>query len=153
MTTIGDDTDPPEQGAVFMTERYFAKFPGGAGVLQPCGDSQGELMTVKGYEHLGLLHNAARICGSPVFGRGWAESAYQSGPFHDGYRSYWADEDCWNRAMRLVVLWLDAKTMHYHWHWSFKGGLPYQPYHKRAQENWAHDAAVFRQRQAQGFPA
>lgn len=152
VTCIGDDMEPPTQGAQFIAEQYFSKFPDGFGVMQPCGDPQGDLMVVKGFEHLGPLHNAGRICGSPVFGRAWSTSGYKHGGFHDGYRSFYGDEDLWNRAMNLGVLWLDRETMHLHNHWSW-GKSVKQPYHDVAQKNWLDDQQLFLSRKAEGFQA
>lgn len=151
VTCIGDDMDPPIQGAQYIAEQYFGKFPDGYGVLQPCGDPQGDLMLVPGHEDLGPLRNAGRICGSPVFGRAWSVSGYKSGGFCDGYSSFYGDEDLWNRALNLGVLWLDKETEHRHNHWSF-GKTERQPYHLKAQLNWEKDKALFSRRRAEGFP-
>jgi hypothetical protein len=152
ITCIGDDQDPPEQGADFMAARYFEKFPEGDGVMQPCGDPQGEVMVVKGFEHLGPLHNAGRICGSPVFGKKWADTGYLAGAFCDAYRSFYSDEDLWNVAQKRGKLWLDKETQHFHRHWSFANGMPHQAYHTKAQANWEADQKLFFERQKAGFP-
>ena len=144
VTCIGDDMDPPTQGALHVAEMYFSRFPDGFGVLQGTGDMQGK-------DAYGV-QAAARICGSPTFGRGWFERAYGGrGPFHDGYRSFYADEDLWNVAKKCGVLWLEPSLTIKHLHWSW-GHMKQQPYHARAQENWTTDRALFFARQAEGFP-
>lgn len=152
VTCIGDDMDPPAQGAQYIAEQYFNKFPDGFGVMQPCGDPQGDLMLVPGYEHLGPLHNAGRICGSPVFGRAWSVSGYATGGFCERHTSFYGDECLWNRAMKLGVLWLDKETTHLHNHWSW-GKSVKQPYHEVAQRNWLADKESFEKCRSEGFPA
>jgi len=144
VTCIGDDMLPPEQGAEWVAADYFKRFPSGLGVYQGCGDEQGKDETGK--------PAAARICGSPTFGKEWAERAYQgAGPFADVYKSYYGDEDLFNVAGRLSLLWLEPKVNIKHLHWSWNH-MPRQPYHERAAMNWELDQAIFFMRKAAGFP-
>lgn len=144
VTAGGDDQLPPEQGAEYVSKIYFERYPNGEGVMQACGDPQGEL--------IGGVHNAARICGSPTFGRGWLENGYACGPFFDGYRSFYSDEDLLNFAKRRELLWMNFDVTIDHKHWAF-GRSPRQEYHVVAEKNWNDDKALFEQRKAAGFPA
>lgn len=155
VTCIGDDMDPPtlRKGTPLtaddMAMRYLREYPDGGGVMQPCGDPGGSKMVIPGFEELGAVPNAARICGSPVFGRKWASRP--GGPFCEEYRSFYGDEDLWNVARKAENLYLAFDVAHMHNHWSF-GKMPKQPYHERAQANWADDKATFERRKAAGFP-
>lgn len=138
VTCIGDDMDPPEQGAEAVAGLYFSRFPDGFGVLQGTGDPQGK--DAQG------VPAAARICGSPTFGRGWNDRAYGGrGPFWPEYRSFYGDEEMWNVAKRAGVLWLEPSITIFHNHWSF-GHAELKPYQKNNQGNWEHDKAVFERR-------
>lgn len=144
VTCIGDDMDPPDQGAEAAAKMYFDRFPNGYGVMQPTGDPQG--MDKSG------LPASARICGSPVFGRGWFTRGYGGrGPFWDEYLSFYGDEDLHCYAEAAGLLWNNPELSHLHRHWSF-GHMERQDYHHRAQRNWDQDYATFQRRQAAGFP-
>lgn len=143
VTMIGDDMEPPGQGAAEIAQMYFNRFPDGFGVLQGCGDPQGVENGVPA---------AARICGSPTFGRGWFERAYGGrGPFCDQYGPFYGDEDLWNVAKLCGVLWLEPTVKIFHKHWSW-GHTPRQPYHEKAQTHWEKDKETFFRRKEQGFP-
>lgn len=144
VTCIGDDMDPPEQGAEYVADAYLDRFPEGLGVMQPCGDPNG----MDGFN----TPAAARICGSPVMGPGWIERGYEgNGPFCTSYVAFYADEDLWHVAKNLSLLELKPDMTHKHNHWSY-GLMARQPYHERAQENWTHDQETFQKRQAENFP-
>lgn len=144
VTCIGDDMDPPEQGAAHVADQYFNRFDDGYGVMQGCGDTQGK-------DAFGIPA-AARICGSPTFGKNWAQNSYGSkGPFHTGYQSFYADEDLWNVAQNAKQLWLNEEITIFHKHWSW-GHTEREDYHRRAQTNWQDDKALFERRKAAGFP-
>lgn len=144
VTCIGDDMLPPEQGAEWIAEDYFKRFPSGLGVYQGCGDEQGKDETG--------TPAAARICGSPTFGIEWSNRAYQGvGAFCDVYHSYYGDESLFNVAGRLGLLWLEPSVNIFHKHWSW-GHMPIQPYHQRNQLRWEQDRQIFLIRKANGFP-
>lgn len=144
VTCIGDDMDPPAQGADWVAKKYFKRFPNGEGVMQGTGDTQGDMIDG--------VHASARICGSPTFGREWATGAYGGySPFHEGYRSFYGDEDLWNVAKRRGLLWLNPEITILHRHWSW-GHMKRQPYHEKAQENWNADHMLFQERKSAGFP-
>lgn len=143
VTCIGDDMNPPTQGAEEVARAYFDRFPDGFGVMQGCGDPQGAEEGVPA---------AARICGSPTFGRGWMERGYGGrGPFCEEYRSFYADEDLWNVAEKCGVLHLEPRITIFHNHWSW-GHMKKQEYHTKAQNNWDADRLTFFKRKAAGFP-
>ena len=144
VTVGGDDMDPPDQGAQAVADDYYARFPNGFGVMQASGDPQG-------MDAIGRPA-AARICGSPTFGRGWAECAYGgTGAFCAGYQNYYGDEDLKEVAQRLDVLHMQPKFAITHRHWSF-GHMQRQPYHERNERTWSADQQLFFGRKAAGFP-
>lgn len=136
VTVGGDDQYPPEQGAQWVADAYFSRWPDGSGVMQAAGDPQGEIING--------VHNAARICGSPTFGKGWMANAFGgAGPFGDfGFRSFYCDEMLKEVAERLGLLWMNHDITIDHAHWSF-GRRPRQEYHVAAEKNWEHDKAIF----------
>ena len=145
VTCASDDMRPdPETPANEIAAMYLDRFPEADGVLQATGDPQGK--DEKGRPA------AARICGSPAFGRGWVMRAYQGeGPFHSGYRSYFADEELYEVAKREMRLWQEPNLKIDHLHWSW-GRMKKQQYHNIAQLNWECDRELFQERKAQGFP-
>lgn len=144
----GDDMlpDPIRSAQVIATE-YLERFPAGFGVMQPTGDTQGELIDGQ--------HNAGRICGSPWFGKQWCLSGYGGeGPVNGNYGAFYADEELQIITKGLGILWQRPDLTQLHLHWSFAGGLPRQEYHERNQkESWEADKALFEKRKAEGFPA
>lgn len=143
VTCIGDDMDPPKQDAQWIAMKYFERFPDGSGVLQGTGDRQGD--TIEGKVA------SERICGSPTFGRGWWRRGYGGkGPFYDGYRSFYADEDLKLVAEKHGLLWQNPDITIFHRHWSWHGDK--RPYHERASLNWQADQDLFLRRKAEGFP-
>lgn len=145
MTLIGDDMIPdPFMNALRVSERYFTVFPDGEGVLQATGDPQGK-------DQNGVPA-AARICGSPTFGRGWYERAYMGkGPCPEMYTAYWGDEDLWNVAKKNKLLCLDPEITFLHKHWSFNWEQR-QESQKRNERYVKADKGMFEQRKAAGFP-
>ena len=145
VTCIGDDMDPPVQDAQKIADMYFSLFPDGFGVLQATGDIQGTDSTGR--------PAAARICGSPTFGRGWWSRAYQGrGPFWSEYQSYYGDEDLLNTAQRCRVLHQEPSVMIFHRHFSW-GHQTQTDYQKRNNDlHWHKDRATFYARQIRGFP-
>lgn len=135
----GDDMDPdPSLTAQQIAGQYLERFPTGFGVMQPCGDMQGDL--IDGWR------NAGRICGSPWVGRLWVQHAYEgNGPVCAEYNSFYADEELLNVAGNFGVLWRreDLQQRHLHWSW---GHLPKQEYHDRNQQHWAADNRLFDER-------
>jgi hypothetical protein len=141
-----DDIDPDMSAtAEEIGDDFLLRFPGGFGVMQPCGDPQGEIMDGK--------HAAARICGSPWFGRGWVERAYGGrGPMPTEYFHFYGDEELKNVAEKLGVLWMrpDLTQFHRHWSWGHSKQADYQK--RNSAGHWTKDRMTFMQRQAQGFP-
>ena len=141
-----DDIDPdPNHSAQKIAAEYLAKYPDGFGVMQPAGDLQGIDSSGK--------PAAARICGSPWFGKGWNDRAYQGkGPTHDGYFHFYGDEDLYEVASRLDVLWVrsDLTQFHRHWSWGHSQQTSYQ--RRNSSKHWNTDKATFAVRKAEGFP-
>lgn len=143
----GDDMDPDMNfTAQEIAAQYLERFPDGFGVMQPCGDPQGEVIDGK--------HNAARICGSAWFGLGWAARSYGGlGPTDGRYHHFYGDESLYVVSGALGVRWMRDDLTQWHRHWSFEGGLPRQPYHERTSlQHWDTDQRVYMESKAAGFP-
>lgn len=140
-----DDMHPdPTLRAEQIAEQFFAHFPDGIGVMQPTGDP---FMTdAQGRSA------AARICGSPWMTRSFAMRLYRgTGPFHPGFQHLWADEDLQNVAIKHGWLWQRGDLTQYHDHYTRRGDKrPSQMV--IASTCHRHDEALFRERQAAGFP-
>ena len=146
VTCAGDDMLPdPAATAQTIGRFYLSKFPNGQGVLQACGDTQGT-------DNRGVPA-AARICGSPTFGREWILRSYEGrGPLWSGYHSFYADEDLKEVAESLNLLWMERSFTFLHQHWSW-GHMSRQGYQQRNNDNfWEKDAALFSRRKGEGFP-
>lgn len=144
VTVGGDDQLPPPVPSCVVSDIYFDRFPNGDGIMQCAGDKQGEL--------IGGLHNAARICGSPTFGKGWYKNAFGgAGPFGNfGFKSFYCDELLKEVSERLGLLWMNFDLTIDHVHWAF-GRAPRQDYHVRAEGNWNHDKEIFDKLKAADF--
>ncbi len=145
ITCIGDDMAPPRVGAAEHSRMYFDQFPSGFGVMQCTGDRQGQAIAGK--------VNSERICGSPTFGRAWAERAFGgAGAFGNyGFRSFYCDEMLHEVTQKMGVLYQEPELSIDHEHWSF-GRSEKKWWHIEANENWAHDKALFDKLKAEGFP-
>lgn len=141
----GDDMTPdPKHDANEIAEQYFSRFHDGFGLMQPCGDPQGTDSSGKSA--------AARICGSPWFGRGWIERSYGGhGPTLGDYYHFYGDEELAVIGEKLGVMWWRPDLTQFHYHWSF-GHTQHEAYHGKAQKHWEADQALFFQRKAQNFP-
>lgn len=146
VTCAGDDMLPdPKATAQDIGRCYLREFPNGEGVLQACGDPQG--MDDKG------IPAAARICGSPTFGREWILRSYEgNGPFHSGYHSFYADEELKEVAEghNLLCMAPQFTFMHMHWSWGHMSRQSYQE--RNSSQYWEADAATFSSRKQAGFP-
>lgn len=137
----GDDMFPdPLQDAQQIGARFLARFPDGLGILQPIGD-QG-------------IPGVHTICGSPWVGREFLRRAYGgTGPFWNGYKAYYGDQEMKDVAERLGLLWQEPTLTQYHAHFSRPGGMPKMSYQVRNESlHWNNDKALFYTRKAAGFP-
>jgi len=141
----GDDMDPdPRLTASEIGAEYLRKFPDGFGVMQPCGDPQGDLIDGK--------PAAARICGSAWWGRGWAKRSYMGhGPTNSNYWHFYSDEELARIAEHYGVMSWRPDIAQLHRHWSF-GHMQRQPYHEKNQTHWDKDQLLFMRRQREGWP-
>jgi hypothetical protein len=111
--------------------------------MQPTGDSW--------YDSLGKP--SERICGSPIFGRGWVTRAYGGqGVLCPEYKNFYADEELLNVAKKLGVLWQDPGTSHEHDHWSRKPEARPPVTHALTNSWWDSDKATFERRRDSGWP-
>jgi glycosyltransferase involved in cell wall biosynthesis len=139
VVAIGDDMEPDKQKPQEIAKLFYEKFPDGFGVMQPMGDE---------------LQKDKKLAGSPWIGRGWIERAYGGGgPCPDYYTHFYGDQELWEVADKMGVLWANESLTHYHHHWARKGGptkTDYQEEHSKT--HWEKDNATFIHRQAAGFP-
>lgn len=135
----GDDVYPdPGANPQSVADQFFKRFPDGFGVMQPTGDD---------------LDGTDRICGSPWFGKGWLREGYGGrGPFWPEYMAFYGDEDLFNVAKKLGVLWQRPDLTQYHDHWIRTGGPEKTPYQIKNDRYWEADKAIFQRRKATGFP-
>lgn len=162
-----DDMDPdPNHTAQEIGKQFLERFPDGFGIMQPCGDPSGpepwDQYVVRCPEDAKAFDKpvdpvpaAARICGSPWFGRGWVERAYQGGgPMPARYFHFYGDEELRAVAQRLGVLWLrpDLTQTHHHWTFPTGAGKPELYQERNSKDHWAKDQATYEARKAAGFP-
>lgn len=138
VVAAADDLFPdPNHSAHAIAHRYFEKFPNGYGVMQPCGDPS----------------VPKTICGSPWMDRRWVRESYSGyGPFYQGYRHFYGDEELLHVAQRQNALWMALPFFQRHEHWTVPGGPPKTDYQIRNNRHWDHDKALFNGRLAQNFP-
>jgi hypothetical protein len=136
----GDDMEPdPHHTAEEIAAQYLERFPDGSGLMQPCGDPQGD-------------GAARRICGSAWFGREWIRGAYEGrGPTNGDYWHFFGDEELALVGEQLGLLWWRPDLTQFHRHWSW-GHMPKQAYHTKNQHWWYRDRDLFEARRAAGFP-
>lgn len=143
IVTGGDDVEPDLNHAPgAIAAQCTAHFAGTFGVMQPTGDR---------------WQNGSidRICGSPWIGREFCERAYcGAGPFFEGYRHMFVDEELQHVAERLGVLQQRRDLVHLHRHWQRIPGTTCPPHllEWSGPEHWQESQQMFRSRRAKGFP-
>jgi hypothetical protein len=139
IVTGGDDVFPdPNFTAVDLGKQFYDHFPDGFGVMQPIGDS---------------MPGTEKICGSPWFGRGWLDRAYEgNGPFFSGYLSFFGDEELKLVADSLGALWQRKDVTQFHNHWTRSGGPRMEQYQIDNQKNWQRDESLFLEREDAEWP-
>lgn len=138
IVTGGDDMYPdPKLRAEEIREQFLDRFPGTFGVMQPTGDT---------------MDGTDRICGSPWMGRAFRDLLNCGrGPFWPEYFNFYADEEMFEVARTLGVLWQRPDLVQRHDHWSLAGTV--QPlYLRAAQKLWHRDEFRFLLRRTIGFP-
>ena len=139
IVTGGDDMYPdPNFTAAQIRDQFYQRFPDGFGVMQPIGDD---------------MEGTDRICGSPWIGRGFFEriNGGNLSPLWHGYFHSYADEELFNVATNLGVLWQRKDLVQLHDHWS-RRNLPRPHYLRRAYGMWSKDQQLFFSRKVLGFP-
>lgn len=166
LVNAGDDTDPdPLASPKEIAETCSAYFGGREayktldifasdtrktstfGVMQPTGDPWAG-------------HSIEKICGSPWIGREFCERAYGgNGPLWPEYFHMFDDEELQCVAQKLGVLWQRRDLTHLHHHWQRQDErvvrnvkAPEFLARANSRENWDLMGALFRRRQAAGFP-
>lgn len=134
---IGDDMLPdPGRTAQQIAAEMIEHFGDHAGVMQPCGDPQGDLIDG--------LHNAARICGSPWVNRAWIDGAFGGhGPMPPyPFRHFYGDQALKDYSEKAGALWMRPDLTQFHLHHSF-GHSRITEYQKNNQAYWNTDKAVY----------
>lgn len=137
-----------EQKKQALWSTDVAKMYSTFGVCQPTGDrfSEGSI---------------DRICGSPWLGRSFCERINQGrGPFWPEYTHCFGDEELWNVATKLGILWQRRDLTHYHHHFTRVPGkdigqVTAPPPHlveATSAAHWVKYKALFAKRKAAGFP-
>jgi hypothetical protein len=151
IVTGGDDTDPDPKKPAFEIARECAeKFDGTFGVMQPTGDrfAGGSI---------------DRIAGSPWIGREFCERAYGgNGPYFEGYRHMFVDEEIMQVALKLGVFWQRPDLTHLHRHFMRESDAidsravarPVPPHLAEANSpgHWKTHKTIFLERKSLGFP-
>jgi hypothetical protein len=140
--TGGHDVYPdPDKAADAIAAECVEHFRGTLGVMQPTGDSYGALA---GSEPL--------ACVSPWIGAEFCRRANRGkGPLWEGYPHYHADGELMLVAQRLGRMWFRPDLVQYHDHYLRRGEDA--PQHlERWQATCSASAALYRRRQADGFP-
>lgn len=127
------------------------------GAMQPTGDRWGE----NSAHHNPAMHSAYidRVCGSAWLGREFCARVNRgNGPLWPAYRHMFVDEELFNVAQRLGVLWQRRDLIHYHDHPGRKSNYNSEvdaPPHMKpwiTSEHWREAEALFKARRAAGFP-
>lgn len=158
----GDDTEPDlnhtAQEIARECERHFACRHGRPtfGVMQPTGDRWGadEPWAQKAFPDRPAYID--RICGSSWFGREFCRRIYQGkGLWWPEYYHMYADEEMYEVAIKLGVLWQRRDLIHLHKHWGRNAGKENMPQflaRANSPEQWRESKALFESRKAAGFP-
>jgi hypothetical protein len=145
----GDDTEPDKtRGAEAIASECRAHFGGTFGVMQPTGDRWAD-------------GSIDRICGSPWLGREFCRRMYHgNGPMCERYNHMFGDEELQHVATRHRVLWQRRDLTHLHHHYfrtatdevDHGAVIPPHMLEWNLPEHWVKSQALFRSRQAAGFP-
>jgi hypothetical protein len=141
----GDDIFPDNRiRAEEIGKQFFEHFPNGYGVMQPTGDPYGK--------DKNGVPAAARICGSPWFGRKFAlEINGETGPFWHEYFHYYCDEEMHEVAKAKGILWQRPDLTQYHNHWHrTKTNTP--QYMEKAVNIYKKEEEIFKRRKQHNFP-
>ena len=141
------DPDEINSGCWSNDERICDRIASTFGVMQPTGDRWGDKQGAY----------ADRVCGSPWIGREFALRINQGrGPLWHEYFHMYEDEELFEVAQTLGVLWQRPDLIHYHHHWARERGriedMPEFLKRANSQEEWRKAKALFEQRKAMGFP-
>lgn len=157
IVTGGDDTWPDlAHTAEEIGAQCWHHFTGTFGVMQPTGDRWGECPS-----HPDPRMRSAyidRICGSPWMGREFCQRMYQgSGPLCEEYLQLFADEELFEVAKAMGVLWQRRDLIHLHQHALRKpnptaADLPDFAKPFAGPEHWQKYKMIFERRKRDGFP-
>jgi len=142
IVTGGDDIEPDPKSPLEIAKECTQHFSGTFGVMQPTGDRWGS------GQHIYSEH----VCGSPWLGLEFCQRMYGGeGPFWPGWWHMYVDEELYEVAKALGVLWQRPDLIHYHRHW-VREHEP-EPEHLK-DKNWTLRAHrnLFMDRKQAGFP-
>lgn len=138
IVTGGDDVDPqPDFTAQLIGHQCTEHFRGTFGVMQPCGDN---------------WCTPDSFCGSPWMGREFCRRMYGGrGPFSEAYYHMYGDNEMWEVALKLGILWPRRELTQYHHHWQREGQAE-PDFLKVADSCYSKLGQLFKERRATGFP-
>jgi hypothetical protein len=136
--TGGDDVDPvANMTAEQIAAECTAHFKGTFGVMQPGGDKWCTPNT---------------FCGSPWMGREFCRRMYGGhGPFSEAYFHMYGDNEMFEVAQKMKILWVREELTHYHHHWQ-RENQKEPDFLKVADSCYAKLGQLFRERKLAGFP-
>lgn len=157
IVTGGDDIEPDLNHMAEQIARQTTNhFLGTHGVMQPTGDRWGENPNSPDPRMRSAYID--RVCGSPWMGREFCRRMYNgAGPLHPGYRHMYEDEELFEVANAMGVLWQRRDLIQMHRHWARKPGTGMDQCPEFLQEanspaGWASAKALFDGRKRAGFP-
>ncbi len=124
------------------------------GIMQATGDRWGE--ATPGFPRAEAYID--RVCGSPWLGREFCRRMYGgNGPLHPGYSHMYVDEELFEVAKAMGILWQRRDLIHYHKHWARLPGTTMQEcpaflLQANSPEGWAEAKALYQARKFMGFP-
>lgn len=136
---------------------YIGGYAATFGVMQPTGDRYGEDARSREIYGPDRAAYSDRVCGSPWIGREFALRINQGrGPLWPEYFHMFEDQELFDVASNLGVLWQRRDLIHYHHHWARARGrsedMPEFLREVNSQKHWRESKAIYDRRKAAGFP-
>lgn len=124
------------------------------GVMQPTGDRWGD--SPRSRKEFGEDRGAYidRVCGSPWMGREFCQRIYGGkGPLWPEYRHMYVDQELFDVATKLGILWQRRDLIHEHQHWGRSATQQIPEFLKSVNtpEHFAEAKALYDRRAAFGF--
>lgn len=150
----GDDIWPDTtKRADEIAAECTAYFGGTFGVMQATADRWGEDPTLPNLHPMRTAY-IDRVLGSPWMGREYCQRMYGGrGPWCEEFTHMFVDEEAFEVAKLLGVLWQrpDLKQEHKHW-LREKRAMPAYLQAVNSSAHWQKSKGIFERRKAAGFP-